>query len=235
VWFAYSPDRKGEHPARHLNNYRGILQADGYAGFNRLYETGAIVEAACWAHVRRKFFELHESHASPVAKEALERIAQLYGIEKEIRGRLPEERREVRQASSRPLLEAMHLWLKTTMSKLSRKSELAKAIFYALERWSALARFVEDGRIEMDNNAAERALRAVAVGRKNYLFAGSDAGGERAAAIYSLLGTAKLNGIDPEAYMTEVIRRIADHPINRIAELLPWSLIPARPASAEAA
>jgi len=235
VWFAYSPDRKGEHPARHLKNYRGILQADGYAGFNRLYETGAIVEAACWAHVRRKFFELHESHASPVAKEALERIAQLYGIEKEIRGRLPEERREVRQASSRPLLEAMHLWLKTTMSKLSRKSELAKAIFYALERWSALARFVEDGRIEMDNNAAERALRAVAVGRKNYLFAGSDAGGERAAAIYSLLGTAKLNGIDPEAYMTEVIRRIADHPINRIAELLPWSLIPARPASAEAA
>jgi hypothetical protein len=235
VWFAYSPDRKGEHPARHLKNYRGILQADGYAGFNKLYETGAIVEAACWAHVRRKLFELHESHASPVAKEALERIAQLYGIEKEIRGRSPDERREARTARSRPLLEAMHLWLKATMSKLSKKSELAKAIFYALERWSALTRFVDDGRIEMDNNAAERALRAVAVGRKNYLFAGSDAGGERAGAIYSLLGTAKLNGIDPEAYMTEVLRRIADHPINRIAELLPWNLIPARPASAEAA
>jgi hypothetical protein len=129
----------------------------------------------------------------------------------------------------------MHLWLKATMSKLSKKSELAKAIFYALERWSALTRFIDDGRIEMDNNAAERALRAVAVGRKNYLFAGSDAGGERAAAIYSLLGTAKLNGVDPEAYMVEVLRRIADHPINRIAELLPWNLIPTRPASAEAA
>lgn len=235
VWFAYSPDRRGEHPAGHLRNYRGILQADGYAGFNKLYETGAIVEAVCWAHVRRKFFELHESHASPVAKEALERIAQLYGIEKEIRGRSPDERSEARRARSRPLLEAMHLWLKATMSKLSKKSELAKAIFYALERWSALARFVEDGRIEMDNNAAERALRAVAVGRKNYLFAGSDSGGERAAAIYSLLGTAKLIGIDPEAYMAEVLRRIADHPINRIAELLPWNLLPARAASAEAA
>ena len=212
VWFAYSPDRKGEHPAGHLKNYRGILQADGYAGFNRLYETGAIVEAACWAHVRRKFFDLHQGHASPVAKEALERIAQLYGIEKEIRGRSPDERREVRQARSRPLLEAMHAWLKATMSKLSKKSELAKAIHYALERWTALMVFVDDGRVEMDNNAAERALRTVAIGRKNYLFAGSDAGGERAAAIYSLLGSAKLNGIDPEAYMTAVLRRIADHP-----------------------
>jgi transposase len=227
VWFAYSPDRKGEHPAGHLKNYRGILQADGFAGFNRLYETGAIVEAACWAHVRRKFFDLHQGHASPVAKEALERIAQLYGIEKEIRGRSPDERKEVRQARSRPLLEAMHAWLKATMSKLSRKSELAKAIYYALERWTALLVFVADGRVEMDNNAAERALRTVAVGRKNYLFAGSDAGGERAAAIYSLLGSAKLNSIDPEAYMTAVLRRIADHPINRIAELLPWNLFPA--------
>jgi transposase len=227
VWFAYSPDRKGEHPAGHLRNYRGTLQADGFAGFNRLYETGAIVEAACWAHVRRKFFDLHQGHASPVAKEALERIAQLYGIEKEIRGRSPDDRKGVRRARSRPLLDAMHAWLKTTMSKLSGKSELAKAIRYALERWAALLVFVDDGRIEMDNNAAERALRAVAVGRKNYLFAGSDAGGERAAAIYSLLGSAKLNGIDPESYMKAVLRRIADHPINRIAELLPWNLCPA--------
>jgi transposase len=138
VWFAYSPDRKGEHPASHLKNYRGILQADGFAGFNKLYETGAIAEAACWAHVRRKFFDLHQGHASPVAKEALERIAQLYGIEKEIRGRSPAERREVRLARSRPLLEAMQVWLKATMSKLSRKSELARAIHYALERWPAL-------------------------------------------------------------------------------------------------
>jgi transposase len=235
VWFAYSPDRKGEHPAGHLKNYRGILQADGFAGFNRLYETGAIAEAACWAHVRRKFFDLHQGHASPVAKEALERIAQLYGIEKEIRGRSPDDRKEVRQARSRPLLDAMHAWLKATMSKLSRKSELAKAIYYALERWTALLVFVGDGRVEMDNNAAERALRTVAVGRKNYLFAGSDAGGERAAAIYSLLGSAKLNGIDPEAYMTVVLRRIADHPINRIGDLLPWNLLPAPPAEASAA
>jgi transposase len=235
VWFVYSPDRKGEHPAGHLKNYRGILQADGFAGFNRLYETGAIVEAACWAHARRKFFDLHQGHASPVAKEALDRVAQLYGIEKEIRGRSPDDRREVRQERSRPLLDAMHAWLKTIMPKLSRKSELAKAIHYALERWPALGVFVDDGRVEMDNNAAERALRTVAMGRKNYLFAGSDAGGERAAAIYSLLGSAKLNGIDPEAYLTVVLRRIADHPINRIEELLPWNLFPAAPEKVEAA
>jgi transposase len=170
-----------------------------------------------------------------MAKEALERIGQLYGIEKEIRGRSPTERRKVRQARSRPLLEAMHAWLKVTMSKVSKKSELARAIHYALERWTALMVLVNDGRVEMDNNAAERALRTVAVGRKNYLFAGSDAGGERAAAIYSLLGSAKLNGIDPERYMAEVLRRIADHPINRIVELLPWNLFPVGQEEVEAA
>src|SRR5580658_6805353 len=235
VWFAYSPDRKGEHPANHLKNYRGVLQADGYAGFIRLYENGGIFEAACWAHVRRKFHDLYQARQSPISKEALDRIAQLYGIEKEIRRRSPAERRQVRQARSRPLLESMHAWLKATMAKLSRKSDVAVAIHYALERWAALLLFSEDGRVEMDNNAAERALRAVALGRKNYLFAGSDAGGERAAAIYSLLGSAKLNGIDPEAYMTSVLRRIADHPINRIGELLPWNLFPAAVAGVEAA
>jgi transposase len=235
VWFAYSPDRKGEHPAGHLQNYSGILQADGYAGFNKLYDTGRIVEAGCWAHARRKFHDLYQAHRSPVAKEALERIGQLYGIEQEIRGRSPAERREARQARSRPLLEVMHVWLKATLGKLSQKSDVAVSIRYALERWTALLRFCEDGRIEMDNNAAERALRAVALGRKNYLFAGSDAGGERAAAIYSLLGSAKLNCIDPEAYLSLVLRRIADHPINRIAELLPWNLFPAVPRAMEAA
>jgi transposase len=235
VWFAYSPDRKGERPAKHLETYTGILQADGYAGFNKLYETGRIAEAACWAHVRRKFHDLYQAHRSPIAKEALERIAQLYGIEQEIRGRSPAERKEARLARSRPLLEAMHTWWKATLSKLSPKSDVAVAIRYALERWSALLRYCEDGRIEMDNNAAERALRAVALGRKNYLFAGSDTGGERAAAIYSLLGSAKLNGIDPEAYLSSVLRRIADHPINRIAELLPWNLFPSKPAAVEAA
>jgi transposase len=235
VWFVYSPDRKGEHPAGHLKNYRGILQADGYAGFNRLYEKGSILEAGCWAHVRRKFHDLYQAHRSPVAKEALERIAQLYGIEKEIRGRSPAERREVRQARSRPLLDSLLRWLKATVSKMSRKSDVAMAIQYALGRWSALMLFCEDGRVEMDNNAAERALRAVALGRKNYLFAGSDAGGERAAAIYSLIGSAKLNGIDPEAYLTAVLRRIADHPINRIEELLPWNVCSVASASVQAA
>jgi hypothetical protein len=235
VWFAYSPDRKGEHPARHLEKYSGILQADGYAGFNKLYEKGRIVEAACWAHVRRKFHDLYQAHQSPLAKEALERIGQLYAIEQEIRGRPPAERKEVRRARARPQLEALHIWWKATLAKLSQKSDVAMAIRYALDRWSALLRFCEDGRVEMDNNAAERALRAVALGRKNYLFAGSDSGGERAAAIYSLLGSAKLNGIDPEAYLSSVLRRIADHPINRIAELLPWNLFPATPPAAEAA
>src|SRR5579863_5485325 len=232
VWFAYSPDRKGEHPAAHLEKYAGILQADGYAGFNKLYEKGRIVEAACWAHVRRKFHDLYQAHRSPIAQEALERIGQLYAIEQEIRGRSPDERKEVRQTRSRPLLELMQAWWKATLAKLSQKSDVAMAIRYALDRWSALLRFCEDGRIEMDNNAAERALRAVALGRKNYLFAGSDSGGERAAAIYSLLGSAKLNGIDPEAYLSSVLRRIADHPINRIAELLPWNLFPAMAAEA---
>jgi transposase len=235
VWFAYSPDRKGEHPARHLEKYAGVLQADGYAGFNKLYEKGRIVEAACWAHVRRKFHDLYQAHRSPIAKEALERIGQLYGIEQEIRGRSAAERKEVRQARSRPLLEALHIWWKATLGKLSQKSDVAMAIRYALDRWSALLRFCEDGRVEMDNNAAERSLRAVALGRKNYLFAGSDSGGERAAVIYSLLGSAKLNGIDPETYLSSVLRRIADHPINRIAELLPWNLFPATPSAAEAA
>jgi transposase len=233
VWFAYSPDRKGEHPARHLQNYAGILQADGYAGFNQLYQTGRIVEAACWAHVRRKFHDLYQAHRSPIAKEALDRIGQLYRIEEEIRGRSPAERKEVRQARSQLLVESMHAWLKSTLATLSQKSDVAVAIRYALERWNALLRFCEDGRVEMDNNAAERALRAVALGRKNYLFAGSDAGGERAAAIYGLLGTAKLNGIDPEAYLSRALRVIADHPIRRIAELLPWNLFPAKPPTGE--
>ena len=154
VWFAYSPDRKGEHPARHLSSYKGILQADGYAGFNQLYEKGEIVEAACWAHVRRKFHDLYQAHRSPIAKEALERIAQLYGIEKEIRGRSPAERRAIRSERSRPWLESMQAWLKTTLAKLSQKSDVAAAILYALGRWSALVLYSEDGRVEMDNNAA---------------------------------------------------------------------------------
>ena len=224
VWFAYSPDRKGENPQRHLKDFTGVLHADGYAGFAKLYEGGNVREAACWAHVRRKFFDLHAANGSAIAAEMLDRIAALYAIEKAMRGRPPDERRAERQERSRPLLAAMHAWLQQTLATLSRKSALAKAIFYALHRWEALCGFCDDGRIEIDNNAAERALRCVALGRKNFLFAGSDAGGERAAALYSLLGSAILNGLNLEAFLREVLARIADHPINRIAELLPWNL-----------
>src|SRR6266404_5057910 len=224
VWFAYSPDRKGEHPERHLREFRGTLQADAYAGFNQLYENGRIQEAACWAHVRRKFFDLQQAHASPVASEALERIGALYAIEKEIRGKPPDQRRAVRQAQSKPLLDSLRQWFEATLSQLSRKSDTTVAIRYALSRWDALVRYIDDGHIEIDNNPAERSLRGVALGRKNYLFAGSDIGGERAAVIYSLIGSAKLNGLDPEACLREVLTRIADHPINHIEELLPWNI-----------
>jgi transposase len=224
VWFAYTPDRKGEHPRAHLSKFTGTLQADGYAGFEQLYEAGRIEEAACWAHVRRKFYDLQEAHKSPVAAEALERIGALYAIEKEIHGRAPEERCAIRNTRSRPLLESLKRWLEETLGKLSRKSDTSLAVRYALGRWEALMRYCDDGRLEIDNNAAERSLRAVALGRKNYLFAGSDRGGESAAAIYSLIGTAKLNGINPESYLRNVLSRIAEHPVNQIEELLPWNL-----------
>jgi len=165
-----------------------------------------------------------EAQRSPIATEAVQRIAPLYAIEKEIRGRSPAERQTIRDARARPLLDAMKTWFEASLPKLSRKSDNAAAIHYALARWDALMRYCDDGRIEIDNSAAERALRAVAVGRRNYLFAGSDAGGERAAVFYSLVGTAKLNGLDPEAYLREVFERIADHPVNRIEELLPWHI-----------
>ncbi len=182
------------------------------------------MEAGCWAHVRRKFHDIYAANDSPIALEAMHRIGALYAIETEIRGKPPAERQAVRQARAGPLLDDLHVWMQATLSQLSTKSELALAIRYALSRWPALTRYRDDGRIEIDNNAAERSLRAVALGRKNYLFAGSDAGGERAAAIYSLIGTAKLNGVDPEAYLRTVLERVADHPINRIEELLPWAL-----------
>lgn len=224
VWFAYSSDRKGQHPRAHLKLFSGILQADGYAGFAQLYATGTIEEAACWAHARRKFYDVYKDQASPLAGEALQRITALYAIESEIRGQPPDQRKAVRQSRASPLLEQLHAWLNQTLTQLSKKSTLGGAILYALNRWQALTRYSNDGRIEIDNNAAERALRAVALGRKNYLFAGSDAGGERAAAIYSLVGTAKLNGLNPQAYLTYVLEHIAEHPINRVSELLPWNI-----------
>jgi hypothetical protein len=229
VWFAYAPDRKGERPRQHLKDYHGALQADAYAGFHHLYVSGNIYEVACWAHARRKFHEIHIAHPSPTTTEAIERIAALYAIEKEIRGSTAEIRKSIRQARAKPLLDSLRLWMETMLAKLSRKSDTAAAIRYALSRWHALTRYADDGTLEIDNNAAERALRVVALGRKNFLFCGSDAGGERAAAIYSLLGSAKLNGLDPEIYLQHVLTQIADHPINRIADLLPWNVSLASP------
>lgn len=229
VWFAYTPDRKGEHPQSHLKKFAGTLQADAYAGFNALYQTGRIQEAACWAHARRKFYDLHVARPSTVTAEALRRIGELYAIETTIRGKPPDERRRIRQQQAKPLLADFEAWLKATMVPLSAKSDTTAAILYALNRWAALTRYCDDGVLEIDNSAAERALRGVAIGRRNYLFAGADSGGERAAAIYTLVGTAKLNGIDPEAYLRHVLGCIADHPITRVEELLPWNVAASLP------
>ena len=223
VWFAYSEDRKGEHPRQHLRNFKGALQADAYAGFHHLY-SDHIYEAACWAHARRKFHEIHVVHASPTTTEALARIGALYAIEDEIRGKPADLRLSVRQARARPLLSELRTWMEKALHRLSSKSETAGAIRYALSRWRALTRYTEDGLLEIDNSAAERALRAVALGRKNFLFAGSDCGGQRAAALYSLIGSAKLNGLDPELYLRTVLAQIAEHRISQIQDLLPWNM-----------
>jgi transposase len=223
VWFAYSQDRKGEHPRQHLREFRGALQADAYAGFHHLYGEGVICEVACWAHARRKFHEIHQAHASPTTSEALMRIGALYGIEEEIRGKPVELRSAIRQARARPLLDSLRHWMEKALGSLSKKSETATAIRYSLSHWRALTRYVEDGLLEIDNSAAERSLRAVVLGRKNYLFMGSDSGGQRAAALYSLIGSAKLNGLDPALYLRTLLEKLPDHPINQIQQLLPWN------------
>ncbi len=223
--FFYSRDRAGEHPEQHLAGYAGLMQADAYAGFNRLYEAarkgGPIVEAMCWAHARRKFFDLARINKAPIAIEAVERIDALFAIEREINGKAPQERRRVRNEHSRPLVIALEAWLREQRRKLSASNQVAKAIAYSLNRWSGLIRFLDDGRLCMSNNAAERALRGIAVGRHNWTFAGSDEGGRRAAAIYTLIETAKLNDIDPQAWLADVLARLQDHPAKRIDELLP--------------
>ncbi|WP_408969411.1 IS66 family transposase [Paraburkholderia sp. BL6669N2] len=224
VWFAYTPDRKGIHPQQHLESFNGTLQADAYGGYRAIYETGRVTEAACWAHARRQFYELHAARPNALNTEALERIGALYRIEETIRGKPPDQRRAHRQAHARPLLDQFRARLTTTLETLSRKSDTSRAILYALNRWEALTRYCDDGQLEIDNLPVERALRGVAIGRRNYLFAGADSGGERAAAIYGLIGTAKLNGVDPEAYLRHVLGCIADHPINQIDALLPWNL-----------
>jgi transposase len=230
VWYQYSPNRKGEHPQRHLATYAGKLQVDAYAGFEALFVPpgpkvpARILEIACWAHVRRGLFDLHEATQSPTAKEALDRIGPLYDLEEEIRGQSADARRAARQLRAVPLLNALHAWMIDTRAQVENKSTLATAFDYALNRWVQLSRYTEDGHLEIDNNIAERSIRGAGIGRKNYLFFGSDSGGERAAIAYSLIETCKLNHIDPQCYLEYVLERIADHPINRIEELLPWNV-----------
>lgn len=224
VWFTYSEDRKGEHPRQHLKNYSGALQADAYSGLHHLYGDGRIYEVSCWAHARRKLHDIHVTHRSPITTEALNRIGMLYAIEEQVRGKPPDIRCSVRRDQARPILDDFRGWMEKMRQSLSRKSDTAAAIGYALSHWRALTRYIDDGMLEIDNSAAERALRAVSIGRKNYLFFGADSGGERAASFYTLIGTAKLNGLDPSFYLRTVLARIADHPINRIAELLPWNI-----------
>jgi transposase len=225
--FYYSRDRRGEHPNRHLAGYAGILQADAYAGFNALYENerkpGPITEAACWAHGRRNFFDLAKLTRAPLALEAVRRIDAIFDVERNINGLPAEQRLAMRREHVAPLVTDLETWMRAARNKLSRHADIAKAIDYMLKRWNTFRRFVDDGRICLSNNAAERALRGIALGRKAWLFAGSDRGGERAAAMYSLIVTAKLNDVDPRAWLADVLGRIADHPANRLHELLPWN------------
>jgi transposase len=220
--YRFTEDRKGKWPRAHLKGYEGWLHADGYAGFEELYRSGRIKEVACLAHVRRKFFDIHLAQGSAIAKEALERIAELYRVEDTIRGKPPEERQRIRQEHAAPRLDSLEHWLRNQLTRIPGKSALADAIRYGLSRLQRLRPYFEDGRLAIDNNPAERGMRGIAVGRKNWLFAGSEAGGRAAAAAYTLIETAKLNNIDPQAWLTDVLSRIAEHKINRIDELLPW-------------
>ena len=235
--YFYSPDRAGTHAETWLGAYAGIIQADAFSGFGRLYEPhrkpGVIVEAACWAHARRKFFELAELQKAPIAIEAVARIDAIFAIERDINGRSSDDRRAARAERSRVLVEALGIWLRANRAKLSPKIKTAVAIDYVLKRWPAFTRFLDDGRVCVSNNAAERTLRGIAVGRRNWTFAGSDAGGHRAAAMYTLVETAKLNGIDPRAWLADVLARLPGHPAARAADLLPWNW--AMPADARRA
>ncbi|MGE0667844.1 MAG: IS66 family transposase [Sphingomonadales bacterium] len=226
VYF-YSPDRRAERPDTHLTNFKGILQVDGYAGFETLAAKREVVLAACWAHARRKFHEVYQATGSPIAAEALRRIGELYAVEKRIRGRPAEARRQARQKDVRPLVEAMKPWLNAELRRIPNRSGLAEAIRYTLARWAALCRFLDDGRIEIDNNPVERAIRPIALGRKNHLFAGSDGGGERWAMICSLITTAKLNDVEPYTYLRDVLERMVEgRPMSRLDDLLPWNWAP---------
>ena len=224
IAYVYAPDRKAERPIAHLAGFKGILQVDGYGGYRVLAERGAVQLAFCWSHVRRRFYELAAAGAAPIASEALERIAGLYAIEKDIRGRSANERYNVRQDRSRPIIDELEPWLRAKLALISQKTKLAEAIRYALSRWDGLTRFLDDGRIEIDSNVVERSIRPIALNRKNALFAGSDGGGEHWAVIASLIETCKLTGVDPQNYLADVIAKIVNgHPNSRIDELLPWA------------
>lgn len=236
--FRASRDRSGDHPERHLKQFTGILQADAYAGYNRLYlpdrKPGPLTEALCWSHARRKFFVLADIAAntrrgktappiSPIAFETVKRIDLVFDIERDINGLAADQRLAARAERSAPLVAELEAWLRGERGKLSRHAPVAQATDYMLKRWEGFTRFLEDGRICLTNNAAERALRGLALGRKSWLFAGSDRGADRAAIIYTLIGTAKLNDVDPQAWLADVLARIADTPHSRLAELLPWN------------
>jgi len=248
--FYYSRDRRGEHPQAHLANWSGIFQADAYGGYGELYRdgrnAGPVLEAGCFAHARRKFFELADVEGAarkksrgertgmiyPIALEAVKRLDALFDIERAINGRSAADRLAVRQELSAPLMTELHAWLTDQRAKLSRNHDLTKACLYMLRRWEAFTRFLEDGRVCISNNAAERALRCVPLGRKAWLFCGSDRGGQRAAILYTLIQTARLNDVDPQAWLADVLARIADHPATRLDELLPWNWLPSTSAIA---
>jgi transposase len=226
VAYVYAPDRKAERPITHLAGFKGILQVDGYGGYRALAERGDVQLAFCWAHVRRRFYELAVAGPAPIASEALKRIGELYTVETECRGRSADERRERRQEKSRPILDELEPWLRTKLGLISQKTKLAEAIRYTLSRWQGLTRFLDDGRIEIDNNVVERSIRPIALNRKNALFAGSDGGGQHWAIIASLIETCKLCGVEPHAYLEDVITRIVNHhPNSKIDDLLPWAYL----------
>ena len=238
--YYFSPDRKGEHPRKHLARSGGILQADAYTGFRDLYErradgTAQFREAACWAHLRRDFHDVWTSDKSEIAREALDRIGKLYDIERRIAGQSAELRRAVRQEKSKPLVEAFRTWAERQLTRIPGKSDLAKAFRYGLGRWDSFCLFLDDGRVAIDNNPAERGMRPIGVGRRNWLFAGSDTGGETLARAMTIIETAKMNGLDPQAYLADVLDRIHDHKMNRLTELLPWNWVPAIQPHSQAA
>ena len=222
AYYKFSTDREGKHPTDHLNSFKGWIHADGYAGFNTLFAKDEVHEMACMAHVRRKFVDIFQSQGLEIAEEAIRRIALLYAVEKAARGLSPADRVTLRKRDAKPVFDDLEIWLNAQLNRISGKTEIAKAIRYALGRMKKMRGYLENGFLELDNNCAERSIRCVALGRKNFLFVGSKGGGDAAAIAYTLIETAKLNKVDPQAWLTWVLAQIADHKITRLEELMPW-------------